>query len=140
MQQVILLLSQILDYLQFWLNLPAANGQEDGEADWQLEYSFVEHFGLPGPPTTSDIANLLEAVKTDQTVFEDYYFINTVSFEAATEENCDNVCRRYHYCAMSELDYQRFEICVQESNGAGDATSSIFLTLFLTVILLLSLS
>ena len=36
---------RILNFQQFFLNLTQAN--EEGRADWQLEYDFLGYYGLP---------------------------------------------------------------------------------------------
>ena len=55
-------------------------------------------------------------MKSDRAVFEKYYRVNTVQYEAATADNCDQKCQLFHFCAQHELNYARFESCV----GAGE--------------------
>lgn len=100
----------ILDYDQFWLNLTKAN--MEGSATWEFEYSFNSYYNQANPPSAQSLSDLLEEVRTDDKVFADYYFANTVRYEEATEETCDPTCHLFHYCAMSELEYAAFEECV----------------------------
>ena len=46
-------------------------------------------------------------------MFEKYYRINTVQYEEATPENCDERCETFHFCAQYSLDYSEFEMCVE---------------------------
>ena len=63
-------------------------------------------------------------MKSDRAVFEKYYRMNTVQYEAATLDNCDQKCQLFHFCAQYELDYARFESCV----GAGEINNRSYLT------------
>ena len=51
-------------------------------------------------------------MKTDRAMFDKYYRVNTVQYEAATPENCDEKCQLFHFCAQYELRYAEFETCV----------------------------
>ncbi|XP_023341908.1 acid sphingomyelinase-like phosphodiesterase 3b [Eurytemora carolleeae] len=112
---------RVLDFSQFYLNLTQAN--EIGKAHWELEYSFLDFYNISDLSALS-VASLLERMKTDDKLFNQYYSLNTVMFESEkdAEENCDATCRRYHYCAQSELDYSSFETCIS-STSKGDSPS-----------------
>ena len=38
--------------------------------------------------------------------------------EDATEENCDDTCQIFHYCAADFQDYDEFELCVQNNSNS----------------------
>jgi len=105
---------QIIDYDQFYLDLAQANSA--GNANWRLEYSFLEYYSL-AEISAAEIANLVLDIKDDREVFKKYYKANTVMFEEATDANCDETCVRYHFCALYQLDYQEFEDCVVQSSA-----------------------
>ena len=63
-------------------------------------------------------------MKSDRGVFDKYYQINTVQYEAATPDNCDQKCQLFHFCAQYELNYAGFESCV----GTGQINNQSFLT------------
>jgi len=102
----------IVDYDQFYLNLSKVNSDETDS--WELEYSFLDYYSLP-ELSTQEIANLILDIDSNRTVFEKYYSANTVKFEEATESNCDANCMRYHFCALYQQDYKKFEDCVAPS-------------------------
>ena len=55
-------------------------------------------------------------MKEDRALFEKYYRINTVLYEEATQDNCDDTCQTFHFCAQYELDYSEFEKCVEDKS------------------------
>ena len=63
-------------------------------------------------------------MKTDRAVFDKYYRINTVQYEAATPDNCDQKCHLFHFCAGFEQNYAGFERCV----GTGEINNRSYLT------------
>ena len=77
---------------------------------------------------------LLFQLKNNRTYFEKYYKVNTVMLEDATEQNCDDICQRFHYCAADFQDYDLFEQCVQSNSN------SFHIRLFEHVIFLIALA
>ena len=78
-------------------------------------------------------------MKSDRAVFDKYYRINTVQYEAASPDNCDKKCQLFHFCAQYELNYARFESCV----GTGQINNRSDLTALpgsLSLVLLIALS
>jgi len=103
---------QIVDYDQFYLDLAKAN--DAGKANWTMEYSFLDYYSL-SEISAEEIGNLVLDIKDDKKVFKKYYKANTVMFEEANDENCDQTCMRYHFCALYQLDYEEFESCVVQN-------------------------
>ena len=133
---------QIVDYHQFYLNLTKANMNE--AAEWELEYSFRTYFNI-AQMSPESISGLLDSMMEDDILFNNYYAINTVLYESADDAvaNCDATCRSYHYCAMSQLDYSKFEDCISSPAGPVIMSKMTWISLFLVLlnpILLSSLS
>ncbi len=119
-------LLQILDYVQFWLNLAEANAE--GKATWRELYSFLDYYGLEDASAES-VSRLVERLETEEETFAKYYSANTVAHEEYSNETCDANCRRYHYCAAAHQDYGHFDSCilgediVEEEDGGGGANA-----------------
>ena len=95
----------------------------DGAASWELEYSFRDYFELPESEAISatSLAGIMGRIYSEDAMFKKYYSANTVRFEEASEETCNATCHVYHYCAMSEQDYGRYEDCILQ--GLGEVTT-----------------
>lgn len=90
----------------YYLNLTQANN--NNKADWKLEYNFTTHYQLNAiNPTT--LYNLTKTMKTNRKLFDRYYSANTVSLEKPNV--CQEQCQRLHWCAITEVDYERFYQC-----------------------------
>ena len=144
-----------MDQETFYLNLTAVI-EDSAVAEWESEYSMLEYFNLTelspvelssllldvkSHITTLDLENNLSIqMKSDRAVFDKYYRVNTVQYEAATPDNCDEKCQLFHFCAQYELNYARFESCV----GAGQINNRSNLTalpgLLVSVVLLIVMS
>ena len=89
---------------------------------------------------TANLYNgLTEQIRIDQDLFKLYYLANTVQFEAATDETCDANCKLYHYCALSQQDYDMFEACVTEDNSRESNSSLVNMSSFLLFLLIVSI-
>ncbi|XP_076823613.1 acid sphingomyelinase-like phosphodiesterase 3b isoform X1 [Clavelina lepadiformis] len=117
--------TEILDYTQYVFDLQAAN---DGQnAEWQVEYNFVETYGLPNVSAQSlhDLALKFKASETsgckssnDQCnadILQRYSLYNTVSYQKGY---CDSICQRNFVCAMQAVDHQLYQDCVNSWNNA----------------------
>lgn len=116
------------------MNLTEAN--INGVAVWQLEYTFREYYGL-APSTEPDswpenLSDLLEQIHKSDAMFERYYVANTVQYEEATPETCDGTCHLYHFCAMSEQQYEAFEECIANSGSEMAAVPVLFVIGFVS--------
>lgn len=126
---------EILDFDQFWLDLAKAN--TDDEAEWKLEYSFMEYYGLQGTIDLSLMLELTRKIRDDVQTFDLYYAANSVQFDT----ECNETCRRYHLCAIFEQDYSQFEDCVSNaSRMISPITSNHVSTLFLVFLYTLAIS
>ena len=118
---------ELLDYQQFWLDLVASN--ENGIAEWQLEYSFKNYFEVPDLSKNS-FDTIFQRMQDDPNFFEKYYKINSVS--KSDDFECDSDCRKYQLCAIEEQKYDKFEECILSSGASRLHTiSSLILLLIL---------
>ena len=121
------LLLQILDYEQFWLDLNEAN--LNGIGNWKSEYVFKEYFGV-GNLTLSAFQEIFRKMSDDSNYFDKYHQINSVQ---KPDIDCDENCQTYHLCAISQQKYAFFDECI-EKNHADMAHWETFL--FLSSILI----
>ncbi|XP_047472871.1 acid sphingomyelinase-like phosphodiesterase 3b [Penaeus chinensis] len=112
----------------YYLDLTQANN--NNRADWKLEYNFTKNYQLNAiNPTT--LYNLTKTMKTNRTLFDRYYSANTVNLEKP--EVCQEKCQRLHWCAITEVDYERFSQC----NAASSTSAWAAGTLVAAVVLIL---
>lgn len=97
----------VLNYEQYYLNLSKANAQKTD--NWEREYDFRGAYGL-SDMSYSAINNVAQTFATsDRTYFDKYFLYNSVS--AAGPQECDDVCKRNHYCSIVKIDYSDFALC-----------------------------
>ena len=111
---------QILDFEQFWLDLSEAN--QNGTAIWKSEYIFTEYFGVKNL-TTLAFQEIFQKMSSDPDFFDKYHQINSVQ---KADVKCDENCRTYHLCAISQQNYKYFDECI-ERNHSNKAQLGIFL-------------
>lgn len=97
---------RVMDVHTYYLDLSAAN--QAGRAEWRLEYNFSSTYDL-NELTPDTLYELAKELKDDRDTFNAYYSANTVSLE--DPEVCEEQCRRLHWCAITEVDYDRFYSC-----------------------------
>ena len=78
----------------------------------------LQYFGLKSL-SVEDLADHVLKLTSNQTYFGKYYRVNTVMLEEA-DGNCDQNCRRYHFCAQYYQDYQQFESCIQSKDSGSN--------------------
>ena len=69
------------------------------------DYYDVADFGA------HSISGIAEKLRTDDILFDKYYQMNGVLYDPA--ERCEGECRRVHYCAITQLNYEKYEQCVE---------------------------
>ncbi|GAB6027556.1 Acid sphingomyelinase-like phosphodiesterase 3b, variant 2 [Chamberlinius hualienensis] len=98
---------EILNYYQYYLNLSEANVLH--KANWTEEYNFLDAYNLTDM-SPQNIDRLVQGfANSDTTYFNKYYEYNSVSYTSAN--NCDEICRKNHYCAITKVDYSAFVDC-----------------------------
>ena len=74
----------------------------------------------------------------NKTLFDKYYQINSVQKEFEEESDykiCNDVCRAFHLCSISEQDYDRFDNCIVKYSSSG-ASAPKFTISFVSAILI----
>ncbi|EDV96025.1 GH15435 [Drosophila grimshawi] len=100
---------QVLDYTQYWLDLPLANRVH--EPLWQPEYNLTHYYGL-GEISAIALHNFVERFTgRDASWFGRYQRANAVRFQSGSA--CLGHCMLNHYCAITRLDYDEFRLCLE---------------------------
>ncbi|XP_076630702.1 cyclic GMP-AMP phosphodiesterase SMPDL3A isoform X2 [Colletes latitarsis] len=106
---------QVLDYTQYYLNLPEANSI--GKANWVVEYSMLDYYELQEitPITLHDLADRF--TQSNDYAFVRYYAANTVSLPREVEQiwGCggplNGACALHHYCTVTRLNPESYKEC-----------------------------
>ncbi|XP_076241629.1 cyclic GMP-AMP phosphodiesterase SMPDL3A isoform X2 [Calliopsis andreniformis] len=106
---------QILDYTQYYLNLPQAN--EIRKANWIVEYTLRQYYDLQ-EITAFSLHDLAERfTQSNNNAFVRYYAANMVSLPRDTEQvwGCggplNQACALRHYCTVTRLNPESFKEC-----------------------------
>ncbi|XP_068085178.1 cyclic GMP-AMP phosphodiesterase SMPDL3A [Anabrus simplex] len=104
---------QVLDYVQYYLDLVAAN--ERDTAEWQVEYNFTSYYGQRevSPHSLNELAQSFNEPSGGK-FFDRYHRANSVRLPPV----CDANCVHRHYCAITRLDFNDFRSCVQAAPSA----------------------
>lgn len=115
----------IVNINQYWSNLTLANLQ--GTAKWVLEYAATDYYGIENMDGNS-LEALVQSMKLDRDLFDKYYSANGVQFDPNEEWDADT--QNVHICAIQNLHYADFALCMQEANRAGshDPSALVFLS------------
>ena len=96
-----------LEIHQFFLNLTEAN--LSGHPEWILEYEATDYYGQPDMDTAS-LDNIAQSLLNNDELFSKYYTANGVNYDP--NEVCTGECRFVHYCAITEINYDAYEECM----------------------------
>lgn len=100
---------QVLDYTQYWLDLPLANRAH--EPLWHPEYNLTHYYALSEISAIA-LHNFAERFTgKDASWFTRYYRANAVRFQSNSA--CQGLCMLNHYCAITRLDYDKFRLCLE---------------------------
>ncbi|XP_076395443.1 cyclic GMP-AMP phosphodiesterase SMPDL3A [Megachile rotundata] len=132
---------QVLDYTQYYLNLPEANSK--GEANWLVEYSMLEYYDLQEITaiTLHDLADRF--TQSNDYAFIRYYAANTVSLPREIEQiwGCggplNGACVLHHYCTVTRLNIESYKDCYSSYAYALASTGPSIPRLSFHVLLLL---
>ncbi|XP_066991452.2 acid sphingomyelinase-like phosphodiesterase 3b [Anabrus simplex] len=108
---------EVLDYVQFYLNLTSANIRQN--AEWKNAYTFTTFYNVPNISLYS-FTLLMSRLNDNEQLFARYYEAN--SMYVHKEKECDHLCARYHACALQNMDYSSFFECI----SAKHVTSSSY--------------
>ncbi|XP_078611064.1 acid sphingomyelinase-like phosphodiesterase 3b [Branchiostoma floridae x Branchiostoma japonicum] len=114
----------LMDVNQYYSNLALANMQ--GSPLWGHEYSLKQTFNLPDVSPAS-LQNLLDSFSNSSSDnFEKYYLYNSVSHDRST---CEGDCKMTQLCAIKEVDYEKYQDCIDApSSGANAARFFVLLS------------
>lgn len=114
----------------YYLNLTYANGARER---WEKEYRLTESFRVSDASPAS-MHQVLERIANDNCYLQKYYEFNSVSYDLT---ECNSYCRIDHVCAAREVDFDRYEHCL-EKEGAASLYSGLLLVLSVALSLVLS--
>ena len=123
-----------LDVIQYYLNLTQAN--IDNDAAWTIAYTGTEYYNVPDMSTES-LVEIADQLMQDDELFDKYYLANGLLYDP--EDECVGECRIVQYCAITNLDYELYETCVESllDNDTDQPSSAGCATLHRLVWLLL---
>ncbi|XP_013374992.1 PREDICTED: acid sphingomyelinase-like phosphodiesterase 3b isoform X2 [Chinchilla lanigera] len=99
------------DMMTYFMNLSQANAQNNPR--WELEYRLTEAYGVPDASVRS-MQEVATGIASDQDKLQRYYDYNSVSYDTTP---CGETCRTEFLCAMQEVDFDAYSICLR-SMGA----------------------
>nr|XP_025958290.1 acid sphingomyelinase-like phosphodiesterase 3b isoform X1 [Dromaius novaehollandiae] len=121
---------QVKDMVTYYLNLTHANMVSP---IWEKEYRLTEAFQVPDGSAQS-MQTVLERISKDAQYLQQYYEFNSVKYDLTL---CEEACRIDHVCAIREVDFIRYNECIEASSSASTITS-VFLLLFCLLLAFLS--
>ncbi|XP_037640761.1 acid sphingomyelinase-like phosphodiesterase 3b [Sebastes umbrosus] len=102
----------VKDVVTHYLNLTRANA---ANGRWEKEYRFTESFRVPDASPAS-MHQALERIASDRCYLQKYYEFNSVSYDLT---ECNSDCRVDHVCAAREVDFERYEHCLEKEGAAA---------------------
>lgn len=96
----------------YYLNLSHAN---IAQARWEKEYRLTESFRVPDASPAS-MHQVLERMANDRCYLQKYYEFNSVNYDLT---ECNSDCRIDHVCAAREIDFDRYEHCLEKEGAAS---------------------
>ncbi|XP_034029419.1 acid sphingomyelinase-like phosphodiesterase 3b [Thalassophryne amazonica] len=120
----------VKDVVTYYLNLTYSNAVQER---WEKEYRLTESFRVPNAsPASMDI--VLGHISSDRCYLQKYYEFNSVSYDLT---ECNSSCRADHLCAAREVDFEKYERCL-EKEGAASISAGLLPALCVALSLLLS--
>lgn len=102
----------VKDMVTYYMNLTYANAAHER---WEKEYRLTESFRVPDASPAS-MHKVLERIANDRCYLQKYYEFNSVSYDLT---ECDNDCRIDHVCAAREVDFSRYEHCLEKEGAVS---------------------
>ncbi|KAM9353648.1 acid sphingomyelinase-like phosphodiesterase 3b [Symphorus nematophorus] len=102
----------VKDVVTYYLNLTYANA---ARGRWEKEYRLTESFRVADASPAS-MHQVLERIADDGCYLQKYYEFNSVSYDLT---ECDSDCRIDHVCAAREVDFERYEHCLEKEGAAA---------------------
>uniref|UniRef100_A0A8D0B2A7 Sphingomyelin phosphodiesterase acid like 3B n=1 Tax=Salvator merianae TaxID=96440 RepID=A0A8D0B2A7_SALMN len=114
----------VKDMVTYYLNLTHANLEAPR---WDKEYSLTEDFQIPDGSVHS-MQLLLEKLGKDRGYLQQYYHYNSVQYDLS---DCDGDCQTDHICAIMEVDFAKYNQCIQSRSTAAASSAPMLVFLFL---------
>ncbi|KAL7394551.1 hypothetical protein ABVT39_027788 [Epinephelus coioides] len=102
----------VKDVVTHYLNLTHANA---ARGRWEKEYRLTESFRVPDASPAS-MHQVLERIANNHCYLQKYYEYNSVSYDLT---ECNRDCRVDHVCAAREVDFERYEHCLEKEGAAA---------------------
>ncbi|XP_067867711.1 acid sphingomyelinase-like phosphodiesterase 3b isoform X2 [Heterodontus francisci] len=122
---------KIQDMVTYYFNLSYANTMDP---QWQLEYRLTEAFNVPdGAVQSMQVA--LDRLSNNNYYLQKYYKYNSVNYDLT---ECDTNCRIDQICAIKEVDFVKYDECVQRESSSSTviAQKLVISALLLSVLFL----
>ncbi|XP_008120933.2 acid sphingomyelinase-like phosphodiesterase 3b isoform X2 [Anolis carolinensis] len=103
---------QVKDMVTYYLNLTHANLRAP---EWKKEYGLTENFQISDGSVHS-MHLLLEKLEKDEEHLQRYYQYNSVQYDLTY---CDDTCQTDHLCAIREVDFAKYNQCIQARSAAA---------------------
>lgn len=100
----------VKDMVTYYMNLTFSNAAEER---WEKEYRLTESFRVPDASPLS-MHKVLELMANDDCYLQKYYEYNSVSYDLT---QCNKDCRVDHVCAAREVDFSRYEHCLEKEEA-----------------------
>ncbi|CAL1610330.1 unnamed protein product [Knipowitschia caucasica] len=119
----------VKDIVTYYMNLTFSNQVQER---WEKEYRLTESFRVPDASPLS-MNKVLERMAQDDCYLQKYYEYNSVSYDLTA---CDKDCRVDHVCAAREVDFSRYEHCLEKEAAVFTCGGFLpFLSVFLCLVL-----
>ncbi|XP_041730600.2 acid sphingomyelinase-like phosphodiesterase 3b isoform X2 [Coregonus clupeaformis] len=102
----------VKDMVTYYLNLTHANV---AQARWEKEYRFTESFRVPDASPAS-MHQVAERMASNRCYLQKYYEFNSVNYDLT---ECNSDCRVNHVCAAREVDFERYEHCLEKERASS---------------------
>ncbi|XP_020365048.1 acid sphingomyelinase-like phosphodiesterase 3b [Oncorhynchus kisutch] len=108
----------VKDMVTYYLNLTHANV---AQARWEKEYRFTESFRVPDASPAS-MHQAVERMASDRCYLQKYYEFNSVNYDLT---ECNSDCRVDHVCAAREVDFERYEHCLEKERASSTGVAML---------------
>ncbi|TKR70508.1 hypothetical protein L596_022530 [Steinernema carpocapsae] len=99
------------DVLTYYIDLDKLN--QNSSSAWQLEYSFKKDYGIQGNVDVASMNKVLEAMKTNEAMFEKYLKYNSVLWKP---EKFEGIYRNAQLCSIEFPDFPRYFYCLENTD------------------------
>ncbi|KAK2909997.1 acid sphingomyelinase-like phosphodiesterase 3b [Channa argus] len=102
----------VKDIVTYYLDLTRANA---ARGHWEKEYRLTESFRVTDASPAS-MHQVLERIANNRCYLQKYFELNSVSYDLT---ECNSDCRVDQVCAAREVDFNRYEHCLEKEGAAA---------------------